>query len=145
MTTTSIDAAREWRSSLTGLIGALLVFESISGFAIYLLPFSNFNQFNVILHTLLGIVMVLPMIWFVIRHWLVRGKGNLSHYQLLGYVSLVFLVICSISGLILTWQGVVGPRISYTWDTVHLLTGVGLVLFLVVHLVTFIVRKGKAD
>jgi len=140
-----IDAAREWRSSLTGLIGALLVFESITGFAIYLLPFSEFNQFGVILHTLLGIVMLLPMLWFVVRHWLVRGKGNLSHYQLLGYVSLVFLVICTISGLVLTWQGIVGPRINYTWDVVHLLTGIGLLLFMVVHLATVIIRKGKAE
>jgi hypothetical protein len=140
-----IDAAREWRSSLTGLIGALLVFESITGFAIYLLPFSEFNQFSVVLHTLIGIGMLLPMLWFVIRHWLVRGKGNLSHYQLLGYVSLAFLVICIISGLVLTWQSIVGPRISYTWDVIHLLTGIGIVLFIVIHLATVIVRKGKTD
>lgn len=140
-----IDAAHEWRSSLTGLIGALLVFETITGFAIYLLPFSEFNQFGVVLHTLLGIAMLLPMLWFVVRHWLVRGKGNLSHYQLLGYVSLAFLVICTISGLVLTWQGIVGPRINYTWDIVHLLTGIGLVLFMVVHLATVIIRKGKTD
>ncbi|RKZ57470.1 MAG: hypothetical protein DRR08_18900 [Candidatus Parabeggiatoa sp. nov. 2] len=140
-----IDAAREWRSSLTGLIGALLVFESLTGFAIYLLPFSAFNQFGVILHTLLGILMLLPMVWFVVRHWLVRGKGNLSHYQLLGYVSLAFLVVCIVSGLVLTWQGLVGPRISYDWDVVHLLTGMGLVLFMVIHLATVIIRKGNTD
>jgi len=145
MTTISIDAAREWRSSLTGLISALLVFESITGFAIYLLPFSEFNQFGVFLHTLAGIGMLLPLLWFVIRHWLVRGKGNLSHYQLLGYVSLAFLVICTVSGLVLTWQGIIGPRISYTWDAVHLLTGIGLVLFMLIHLATVIVRKGKTD
>jgi hypothetical protein len=141
----TIDAAREWRSSLTGLIGALLVFETITGFTIYLLPFSEFNQFGVILHTLLGIVMLLPMLWFVVRHWLVRGSGNLSHYQLLGYVSLAFLVICTISGLVLTWQGIVGPRINYTWDVVHLLTGIGLLLFMVIHLATVIIRKGNTE
>ncbi|HEC85492.1 MAG: hypothetical protein DRR19_14055 [Candidatus Parabeggiatoa sp. nov. 1] len=140
-----VDAAREWRSSLTGLISALLVFESITGFAIYLLPFSEFNQFGVILHTLIGILMLLPVVWFMVRHWLVRGKGNLSHYQLLGYVSLAFLAVCTVSGLVLTWQGIVGPRINYNWDVIHLLTGIGLVLFLVIHLATVIVRKVNTD
>ncbi|MDM8560895.1 multiheme c-type cytochrome [Candidatus Parabeggiatoa sp. HSG14] len=140
-THTSIDAAREWRSSLTGIISALLAFETVTGFSIYLLPFNEFNQFSVILHTLLGLVMLLPLIWFIVRHWLVRGKGKLSHYQLLGYVALAFLAICMLSGFILTWQGIFETRINYTWDVIHLLTSIGLVLFLVIHLVTVIVRK----
>ena len=141
----SVDAPREWRSSLTGLIGALLAFETITGFAIYLLPFSEFNQFSVILHTLFGIVLLLPLIWFIVRHWLVRGKGKLSHYQLLGYIALAFLVMCTLSGLVLTWQGVFETRISYTWDVVHLLTGIGLVLFMLAHLATIIIRKGNTE
>ncbi len=138
-----IDAAKEWASFLTGLTGALLLFGSITGLTIYLLPFSDFNQFAVILHTLIGGLMLWAVGWFVWRHWRVRRKGNLSHYQLLGYISLAFLVVCLASGLVLTWQGLVGPRMGYTWDVVHLVTGIGLAAFVLVHLATVVGRKLK--
>ena len=38
--------------------------------------------------------------------------GNLSHYQLLGYVSSAVLALCVANGVVLTWQAVVGPRIG---------------------------------
>jgi hypothetical protein len=87
--------------------------------------------------------MMIPVTWFVTRHWLFRKKGNLNHYQLLGYTSLVFLVACIVSGLVLTWQGIAGPAISYSWDLVHIITGIGLAVFVVVHLAAIIVRKVK--
>jgi len=138
-----VDPVTEWRSALSGSVAALLAFTSASGIIIVLLPFSVFNQFNVIIHTLVGVAMLAPVAWFVVRHWNVRKKGNLSHYQLLGYLSLVALLVCIVSGLVLTWQGLVGTRIDYTWVSIHLVTGLGLLLFLVIHLVTVIVRKTK--
>lgn len=139
-----VDATAEWRSTLTGLTGALLLFLSLTGFSIYFLPFSIFNQFSVILHTVAGVAMLIPVTWFVTRHWRFRKKGNLSHYQLLGYTSLAFLVACIASGLVLTWQGIAGPAIGYTWDQVHLITGIGLAVFVVVHLAAIIVRKVRS-
>ncbi len=136
-----IDAVAEWRGRLTGVTAALLAYEILTGLSIYLLPFSLFNQFGVITHTLVGLAMVLPAGWFLARHWWVRRKGRLSHFQLLGYISLVVLLVCTVSGLILTWQSVIGTRIDYMWDQIHLLTGLGLGLFVVIHLVTVVMRK----
>ncbi len=144
-TPSAIDAIAEWRSYLGGATGALLLFEALTGLGIYLLPFSVFNQFSVILHTLLGVMMLLPVGWFVLRHWRVRKRGRLSHHQLLGYGALAFLLICSVSGLVLTWQGLAGPAIGYSWDLVHLLTGIALPLFLLVHLASIIVGKARPD
>ena len=56
-----VDANAEWRSTLTGLTGALLLFLSLTGFSIYFLPFSIFNQFSVILHTVAGVAMLIPV------------------------------------------------------------------------------------
>ncbi len=135
-----VDAIAEWRSPLAGLTGAYLLFESLTGLAILLLPFSRFNQVGVLLHTVAGVA-VLPWIsWYLVRHWLVRRGGNLSHHQLLGYAALVVLVACVASGVILTVQGLIGPRISTLWDIVHLVSGIGVPLFTVVHLATLIVR-----
>ena len=140
---TRVDAVAEWRSGLAGLVGAFLLFTSLSGVFIYLLPFSVFNQFNVIIHTLVGVIMLLPLTWFALRHWSARKKGNLSHYQLLGYISVATLVLCVASGLILGWQGLASTGIDYTWDIIHLITGIGLFLFLLIHLLTVILRKSK--
>jgi len=141
----NVDAVAEWRSPLTVLAAGLLLYETLSGLAVYLLPFSLYNQFSVLLHTLFGLAMLLPVGWFVWRHWRVRKKGNLSHYQLLGYLALGFLLACVLTGLVLTWQGVAGPAIGYGWDLAHLATGICLALFIGIHLAAIIVRKVSAE
>ncbi|MDP7009731.1 MAG: cytochrome b/b6 domain-containing protein [Phycisphaerales bacterium] len=138
---TRIDAVAEWRSSLTGVTSGLLLYETVTGLAILLLPFSPFNQFNVLLHTILGIAMIIPVLWYCIRHWLVRRKGNLSHYQLLGYISVALLLVCFVSGIVLTWQGIVGPAIGATWDMVHLVSGFAMAVFIIIHLLSIVIRK----
>ena len=145
-TTSRIDAPAEWRSALTGISSGFLLYETVTGLAIMLLPFSPFNQFNVLLHTVLGVAMIVPVIWYCIGHWLVRRKGKLSHYQLLGYISVALLLACIVSGLVLTWQGIVGPAIGAMWDTVHLVTGFAMAVFILLHLVSIVIRKvNKAE
>ena len=136
-----VNAAAEWRSHLAAITGGLLLFLSISGLIIYLVPFNAFSQFNVLVHTVVGLAMLVPVTWYVIRHWRVRRRGKLSHYQLLGYISVVMMLACVVSGFVVTWQGLIGPRMSYTWDLVHLITGLAMGAFIIVHLATVIVRK----
>ncbi|MDH3588671.1 MAG: multiheme c-type cytochrome [Gammaproteobacteria bacterium] len=143
--TKRVDALAEWRSRLTGSVSALLLFELVSGLLIYAAPFTEYTQFNALLHSLIGVAMLVPLVWYVVRHWKVRKKGNLSHYQLLGYVALAVLAICVFSGLLLTWQGLVGPRIDYGWSLAHLVTGVVVAIVIVIHLATVAIRKQKAD
>jgi hypothetical protein len=135
-----VDAVAEWRSQLAAVTGAYLLFETLTGLAIWLLPFSGFNQVGVLLHSVAGVAVLPWIIWYQVRHWLVRRGGNLSHHQLLGYAALTVLTVCVVSGFVLTWQGFFGPRMSTTWDIVHLVSGIGVPLFTVVHLATLIVR-----
>ncbi len=136
-----ITAVTQWRLRLAALAGGYLLFETISGLAVWLLPFNQLAQFSVLLHTAIGILFLIPAVWYVVRHWWIRRKGNLSHYQLLGYISSAILAVCLISGLVVTWQGVVGPRLNAVWDLLHLVTGLGLIVFVGVHLLTVVVRK----
>ncbi len=138
------EAAAEWRRPLTGLVLALLLFETLTGLAIYFLPFSVFNQFGVLLHTVAGLLMTVPMGWYLGRHLWRRVGGKLSHYQLLGYISAAALLIVFVSGFVLTWQATFGIRISYTWSQVHLVTSVVMAFALVVHLTTLWLRKVNA-
>ncbi len=62
-----VNAVAEWRSKLTAITGALLLFVSVSGLLIYLLPFSVFSQLSVVVHTVIGVIMVLPVGWYTLR------------------------------------------------------------------------------
>ena len=72
----------EWQRPLLRVVSGLLVFETLSGLAIYLLPFSVSNQMTVLLHTAAGIVCVLPYIWYQLRHWRKYRSIRLSHVVL---------------------------------------------------------------
>lgn len=140
-----VDAIAEWRSWLAGIAGILLLYASLSGFAVYLLPFSEFAQVNVLLHTGMSAILVAPVTWYAIRHWRTRRRGNLSHHQLLGYIAVVLLLVCLVSGFVLLWQGMVGPRAERVWSLTHLLTGAGTLMFLVLHLTTVVVRRVRNE
>jgi len=136
-----IDTAFEWRRALTGAVLGLLLFETVTGLAIYLLPFSVFNQFAVLWHTVIGIVMAAPVGWYVGRHWLCRFRGNFNHYQLLGYLTAVAILALFVSGVVLTWEALFDTRINYGWDLLHIIAGFVLITVLGAHLATLIWRK----
>ncbi len=135
-----VDAPAEWRSRLAGLTLGVLLFETLSGLGIYLLDFSVFNQYSVLAHTVIGVAATVPIVWYVVRHWWRRRRGNLSHYQLLGYIAAAVLGVLLVSGFVLTWQAVFGPRIGQVWDQVHLIGTFVLFAALGAHLTTLVVR-----
>jgi len=76
VTDSSSTAVSEWRSRLTALAAAGLLFETLTGFGIYLLPFGRVVQFSVLVHTLPEVAVLAPLAWDAVRHWWVRRKGN---------------------------------------------------------------------
>lgn len=143
-TTGRVDTAQEWRHWLTGLTVGLLLFETLTGLFAYLLPFSVFNQFGVLWHTAIGVAMVVPTGWYLGRHWWLRFRGKLNHYQLLGYVTAALLLAVFVSGFVLTWQAIFATRISYTWDQLHIVTGIAFAVTVLTHTVMLWVRKVNA-
>jgi len=139
----SVDAAWEWRRPLTGATLGLLAFETLTGLAIYLLPFSEFNQFGVLLHTVLGLAMLVPVGLYLAEHWWRRFRGKFNHFQLLGYVAAACLIVVALSGVVLTSQAFFGVRISYTWDLVHIIVGFVFMAALGAHLLTLVFRKSN--
>jgi hypothetical protein len=139
--TVRIDAVAEWRSRLSGLTMALLVFEVASGLLVYALPFGEGVQAFLLAHTLTGAIMLVPTIWYVLRHWLTRRRGNLSHIQLLGYLAVAALAVCLLSGVVVTVQSAFGTRMSPAWRQVHLLSGMIFPLLLGAHLATVVLRR----
>lgn len=123
-----------WGSKLAAWVTGLLLFLTLSGFSIWLLPFSVGNQVLVLLHTVLGIVCIAPAVVYLWRHWKDYRTALLTHVKVTGYAGIVILLILGVSGLVLTWQALFGVRISYAWDLVHTTATFGIPAFILPHI-----------
>jgi hypothetical protein len=63
----------EWGRRFAALTLAWLAFETLTGLAIYLLPHSVPNQWQVVLHTIAGLVFLAPILvyhaWHLLAYW----------------------------------------------------------------------------
>src|SRR5512135_2831204 len=105
-----------WQERLLVAVSGLLVFETLTGLSIYLLPFSVPNQVMVLLHTAIGLVFVVPYVWYQIRHWRLYRERQMTHVVLTGYFSMAAAIALAISGLVLSYQAILTSRIGYGWD-----------------------------
>ncbi len=134
---------RGWRGRLGALVMGLIVAGTVSGLAILWMPFSVGNQWNVIVHTAVGVFTVPPAIWYVVSHWRVYQETPLSHVKLTGYFALAMILLLVVSGVVLTVQAVFGTRISYGWDVVHIVATFGAVAATVPHLMALVFRSAR--
>ncbi|MFN8008386.1 MAG: hypothetical protein U0V70_15465 [Terriglobia bacterium] len=113
-----VDRVSEWKSKLAIWSIGTMVFLSLSGLIIWWFPFSRWNQVNVLFHTLIGLLFLVPFIWYGIRHWLLYRGHVLTQIKLLGYLTIFILIASGVSGFMLTYESVF-KRINYFWRTVH--------------------------
>ena len=139
-----IQKAGEWQRTLLHAVSGLLVFETLTGLSIYLLPFSVPNQVMVLLHTLLGLVFVVPFAWYQVRHWRIYRTLRLSHVVLTGYFAMVAALILIVTGLVLTWQAAFTARISPGWDLAHIVATFALIGAVLPHVLTLVIRAVRA-
>jgi hypothetical protein len=138
------ERAREWKSRLAIIAAGSLVFATLSGLSIWLLPFNIPNQVMVLVHTAAGLAFLIPCVWYLGRHVGRYWRNPTSHILILGYIGGAALVLCLISGLVLTGQAAWGIRISYAWDTVHILTTLATLAFGLPHILLIVLRDRKA-
>ena len=137
----------EWQRRLLIAVTTLLAFETLTGLSIFLLPFSIPNQVAVVLHTVIGLVCVVPYAWYQLRHWRLYRERQLTHVKLTGYFSMVAAVAVCISGLVLSYQALLATRISYGWDLVHIVSTFGLLAAVLPHVLSLVyyARRGSTD
>ena len=138
-----ISKAHEWQHKLLWLATGLLLFETLTGLSIWLLPFSVSNQVTVLLHTVVGLVFIIPYAWYQIRHWLIYREQSMTHVKLTGYFSLVATLVAAISGVVLTYQAVFQTKISSGWDWAHLISTFALIAALLPHVLVLVWRNFK--
>ena len=135
---------KEWQHVLLRFVSGILLFETITGLTIYLLPFSIANQVSVLLHTIIGLVFIIPFFYYMARHWSNYRSMPMTHYKFTGYLLMAVSLLLVISGVILTWQGAFQVRISNTWDILHIVGTLILIALMVPHVVLIIVRNYQA-
>ena len=136
--------AQEWQRVLLRCVASLIVFETITGLAIYLLPFSVSNQLVVLIHTAAGIAFVLPFAWYQLRHWKAYRALRLSHVVLTGYFAMIATITLIITGLVLTAQAIFSTRIGPLWDRAHIVATFALLLAVVPHVATLMLRAMRS-
>jgi hypothetical protein len=139
------EATQEWERKLLITISGILLFETLTGLSIWLLPFSVSNQVMVLLHTAIGLVFIVPFAWYLIRHWLLYRPRQMSHVKLTGYFAMAATIVAIVSGLVLTWQALFLTRISYGWDLVHIVSTFALIASVLPHVVVLIVRAARPE
>lgn len=136
--------AGEWRRRLLHAVTGLLVFETVTGLSILLLPFSIPNQVMVLLHTIAGFVFIGPFLWYQWRHWQLYRSLRVSHVVLTGYAAMVASLVLMLSGVVLTIQSLWGTRIARGWDLAHTIATFALLLAVLPHIVTLVIRARRA-
>ena len=140
---TTADRSRAWRAPLTLAIGALLLFETVTGLLIWLTPVSFSTQFMLLAHTILGLLMVVPFAWYQTRHWIKVSRQKFSHHKVTGYALFASLATCIVSGVVLTWQASFSTRISYALDAIHIGSTLAFVALIAIHLLTVIAQDNR--
>lgn len=139
-----ISRIDEWQRPLAGLVVGFLLFETLSGLSIYLLPFSVTNQVLILIHTTGGILFLIPALWYQVRHWLIYRAAGMTHVKLTGYIGLAVTLIALISGILLTYQAVFQTRISYAWRMTHIVSTFALLASVLPHILIILLRDFKA-
>ena len=111
-----------WTGRLARVAGTSCLFLAASGLVITFAPFRPAVQWTLIVHTVVGVLVTIPLIVYTLQHWARYRRFQISHIVLLGYVAGVALIVCVVSGVVVTWQGAAGTRMSWVWRQVHLVS-----------------------
>ncbi len=134
-----------WASTLARLAMVFLLFEIVSGLAITLLRFNALTQWTVLLHTVLGALTLLPLAWYCALHFQDYRRHAMSQTVLVGYVAVVALAICSVSGLIVTAQALFGIKTSLIVRRIHLISTFVILAGLLPHIMAVWLKARKTE
>jgi hypothetical protein len=118
-----------------------LLLEAVTGLAVTFAPFHGWVQWGLLLHTGVGLLLLIPVTVYVAVHWLDYKRYNLSDAVLLGYVGGVALLVCAASGLVVTWQGLLGTGMAPLWRSIHLYSTYVVLATVAVHVVLVLARS----
>ena len=135
----------DWSSALARAVAGIFLFLVVSGLAITFGPFHPATEWGVLLHTAIGLLAIIPMAWYLLRHWKDYISQTLSDVLLLGYVAIGALAICTISGVWVTGQALFAIRTSPWLRYTHLISTLLTLAAFVPHVLLAWLRRRKTE
>ncbi len=132
-----------WSAAISRIALSALLIEAATGLLITFAPFSAAIEWTVLLHTVLGLAILAPLTWYTCAHWSDYKHYSFSDALLLGYLAAAALLLCALSGLVVTWQGLFGLRMSPLWRNIHLYSTFAVLACTLPHVVLVFLRLGK--
>ncbi len=130
----------DFRSLLTWIASGLLIYLSVSGALIFWLPFGIYAQYSVIVHSVAGVLALLPVGIVVGMHWRRRETSIAGKPAVLAKASLVILAASVASGLAIVLQAIFGRVVADGWWLVHQLSALAFGVALFLHLLPILLR-----
>ncbi len=130
----------DFRSLLTWLVSGVFCYLLVSGALVYWLPFSVYSQYSVIVHSLTGVLSLLPASWIVYLHWRRRDGAVAGRVAVLAKIAVALLIISATSGLTIVLQSIFGSAVQDFWWSVHRFSAVAFGSVLFMHLLPILAR-----
>jgi hypothetical protein len=133
-----------WLGRLSHLAGVGLLILAGTGLAVTFGPFHPVVQWSLLLHTIAGVWLAAPLVYYIVRHWVDYRRHRLSDVVVLGYVAAGGLLVCVVSGVVVTWQGVAATKMTGVWRQTHLISTFVALGAAVPHVALLLVRLWHA-
>jgi hypothetical protein len=134
-----------WVSRLARATAAILLFQAISGLAVTFGPFHPVVEWGLLLHAGIGVITMAPLVWYFAWHWRDYSRQALSDVLVLGYVGIGALTLCVLSGLAVTWEGLLALRTTPILRYIHLVSTLAALTASVPHIVISWLRRRGAE
>ena len=133
-----------WMGRLSPLAGAGLLILAGTGLAVTFGPFHPVVQWSLLLHTIAGVLLAGPLAYYVVIHWADYRRYRVSDIVVLGYVAAAGLIVCLLSGIVVTWQGVAAMKMTSVWRQTHLISTFVTLGASVPHVALLLIRLWRA-
>ena len=141
----SPEVVIDYRSFLTWVATSVVAYSLLSGLMVTLLPFGVYTQFSIIIHTVVGLVAVIPLVVAVYLHWQRRKPDAPVPIARTAMLAIAALAVCIVTGLLITLMAVFGTWVPSWIDTVHLVSALVLGTLIAVHLAPIVARYGNTE
>lgn len=133
----------DYRSLLTWVATAIIVYSLLSGLAVELMPFSVFAQYSILVHTIVGLVSIGPLLAIEYYHWQRRKGDATTVIARVAVAAMLTLGFCLLTGLLITGMALFGIRVAGIASTLHLVSALLLGALMISHLTPIVRRYGR--
>ena len=140
---TNDEVVIDYRSFLTWIATSVVAYSLLSGMMVTLLPFGVYVQYSIIVHSIVGVVALVPLAVAVYLHWQRRKFDAPPPIARAALLAIAALVLCVLTGLVITAMALFGTWVPSWIDTVHLVSALVLGTLIAVHLAPIVARYGN--